>query len=124
MNWTRRTVAVATKRCPVCLQGAMFGDLLTMNDRCSVCGHRFMREEGFFQGAMYISYVVGVLEFAVIALVAYLWLSRWVGVAMALVLAVVVHLALVPALFQYSRVIWAHVNVGTGAKGKRLEHDA
>jgi uncharacterized protein (DUF983 family) len=102
----------------------MFGGLLTMNDRCSVCGHQFMREEGFFQGAMYVSYVVGVLEFAVIALVAYLWLSRWLGVALALTLAVVVHLALVPLLFQYSRVIWAHVNVGTGAKPSGSMHDA
>lgn len=92
-----------------------------MNERCSVCGHRFMREEGFFQGAMYVSYVAGIFEFAAVALVAYLWLGPRLGLAMALGLAVLVHLMLVPFLFQYSRVIWAHVNVGTGAMDERLD---
>lgn len=121
MNWSRRALGVVMKRCPVCLQGAMFGRLLTMNVQCSVCGHRFMREEGFFQGAMYVSYVAGILEFAAVALAAYLWLGRWLGVTIALVLAVLVHLALVPFLFQYSRVLWAHINVGTGAVAERLD---
>lgn len=120
-NWSRRAVAVVMKRCPVCLRGAMFGRLFTMNEHCAVCGHRFMREEGFFQGAMYVSYVAGIGEFAVVALVAYLWLSRYLGVAMALVIAVLVHLALVPFLFQYSRVLWAHINVGTGARSERVD---
>ena len=71
MNWRRRALAVLAKQCPVCLRGAMFRNLLTMNEECLVCGHRFLREEGFFQGAMFISYAVGVLEFAAIALLAY-----------------------------------------------------
>ena len=93
----------------------MFSGWLTMNDRCSACGHRFLREEGFFQGAMYVSYVAGLVEFAVIALALVKLLGSRVGIVGALAVAIVVHLMLVPQLFQYSRVIWAHVNAGTGA---------
>jgi len=78
-----------------------------------------MREDGFFQGAMFVSYAVGVLEFAAVALLAYLWLGPRIGAASALTLAVAVHLVLVPQLFQYSRVIWAHLNVGTGKNRSR-----
>ncbi len=82
-----------------------------------MCGHRFMREEGFFQGAMFVSYAVGVLEFAAVALLLSLWLGPRFGTGRVLLLAVTVHLVLVPQLFQYSRVIWAHLNVGTGDGG-------
>ena len=91
----------------------MFRNLLTMNDNCPECGHQFMREEGFFQGAMFVSYTLGVFEFAFFALLAYVWLGPRIGIPGALLLAIAVHLILVPQLFQYSRVIWAHVNVYT-----------
>ena len=112
----RRLRAVLSKRCPVCLRGAMFGGLLTMNELCASCGHRFMREEGFFQGAMYVSYVLGMLEFAGLAMISWAVLAPRIGLAGALGIAFVAHLLLVPQLFQYSRVLWAHLNVGTGAE--------
>jgi len=45
---------------PVCLNGRMFAGRLRMHPTCPVCGHRFEREQGFFQGAMYVSWVLGV----------------------------------------------------------------
>jgi len=51
----------------------------------------------------------------VLALVFVIVLRPHVGLVAALVMAVVAHLVLVPQLFQYSRVIWAHINAGTGA---------
>lgn len=86
----------------------MFAGLLTMRERCSVCSHQFMSEAGFFQGAMYVSFFAGVAEFALIAVIAYMFLGPHLGVELALTVAVAVHLLLVPQLFQYSRVIWAH----------------
>jgi uncharacterized protein (DUF983 family) len=117
MMWMRRVHAVLLKRCPVCLEGAMFqgGGPLTMNEQCASCGHRFLREEGFFQGAMYVSYVLGMLEFAGLALLSLATLGPRLGLAGALGVAFIFHLLLVPQLFQYSRVIWAHLNVGTRA---------
>ena len=78
-----------------------------------MCGHRFMREAGFFQGAMFVSYAVGVVELIVLSVVAYIFLASRIGVAPALVSAGAVHLLLVPQLFEYSRVIWAHIVAGS-----------
>lgn len=38
----------------------MFRGRFEMNATCPVCGHRFEREPGFFQGAMYVSYGLGI----------------------------------------------------------------
>jgi len=59
----------------------MFRGPFAMNETCPVCAHRFEREQGFFQGAMYISWVLGVTYLAVLALLAQLlcpyWRSTW-----------------------------------------------
>jgi len=91
----------------------MFSGTLRMHERCPQCGHRFEREPGFFQGAMYASYALGLGLFAVLALIADAALTRRLGLFGALALAVVVYLPAVPVLFRYSRVIWAHLNIGT-----------
>ena len=109
-------MAVLAKRCPVCLRGAMFAGFMTMEERCSVCGHRFTREAGFFQGAMFVSYFAGVTELIVVSVIAYIFLGPHLGAGLALAAAGAVHLVLVPQLFKYSRVIWAHMNVGSRAE--------
>jgi uncharacterized protein (DUF983 family) len=91
----------------------MFRGTLSMNETCSVCGHRFMREPGFFQGAMYISYLIALATFMVLAWSAYFLLApRW-GVLAALGLAVTLQMLLVPRMYRLARVIWAHLNVRT-----------
>ena len=94
--------AVLAKRCPVCLRGPMFRGFMEMRDACPVCGHCFTREPGFFQGAMFVSYAVGIAELIVGSTIAYVFLSPHTGVALALAAAGVVHLLLVPQLFEYS----------------------
>ncbi len=91
----------------------MFRGVFAMNATCPVCGHRFEREPGFFQGAMYVSYVLGIGEAFGLALAAMFLLAPAVGLTGAITAVVAVHLACVPVLFRYSRVIWAHVNIGT-----------
>ncbi len=91
----------------------MFRGVFAMNPTCSVCGHRFEREPGFFQGAMYVSYALGIGEAFVLALAAMLLLAPVVGLPGAIAAVVIAHLACVPLLFRYSRVIWAHANIGT-----------
>ena len=92
----------------------MFDGIMAMRDACPVCGHCFTPEPGFFQGAMFVSYAVGVAELIVGTIIAYVFLSPHIGVSLALVAAAVVHLLLVPQLFEYSRVIWAHLVAGAG----------
>jgi len=113
----RRVRAILRQRCPVCLEGPMFSGTLTMYERCPRCGHVFEREPGFFQGAMYVSYALGVGLFAALALVADLGLAPRIGVVPALFVAVAVYLPMVPVLFRYSRVLWAHLNVRTLGSG-------
>ena len=108
-----RVLAVLGQRCPVCLKGSMFRSTFTMNEKCSVCGHRFMREPGFFQGAMYVSYMLALFAFLIIAHSANLLLTpRW-GLPAALGVAVALQMLLVPRMYRLARVIWAHLNVRT-----------
>jgi uncharacterized protein (DUF983 family) len=106
-------MAILRQRCPVCLKGKMFRGAFAMNATCPVCGHRFEREQGFFQGAMYVSWVLGVTYLGVLAVLAQLLLVPRIGVVGAVFCVIVIHLACIPAVFRYSRVIWAHLNIRT-----------
>src|ERR1041385_5728935 len=69
--------------CPRCRMGRIFRDSIfrvyrwpKMYERCPVCDLKFEREPGYFLGAMYISYGLGVVSIALIA--AGLWIAtRW-----------------------------------------------
>jgi len=113
MPLAARLRAILRQRCPVCCQGAMFRGRFAMNSTCPVCGHPFEREPGFFQGAMYVSYALGTAYLGVLAIVANVVLVPRIGIFAAAAGVVALHLACVPAVFRYSRVIWAHLNVGT-----------
>jgi hypothetical protein len=78
-----------------------------MNPTCPVCGLVFEREEGYFLGAMYISY--GISVFALIAgtLVLSLLVPGW-DLGWVALLAIAVYLPFVPMVFRYSRVIWIY----------------
>jgi uncharacterized protein (DUF983 family) len=112
----RRTVslrAMLQGRCPRCREGAVFKSGLgglagLMNDTCPHCGLRFLREAGYFLGAMYVSYGLGVLTILPLAIVLTL-VVEWPVVA---VLAVVLGQTLLsaPLFFRYSRAIWLHVD--------------
>jgi uncharacterized protein (DUF983 family) len=108
-----RLRAILRQRCPVCLEGPMFRGRFAMNPTCPVCGHRFEREAGFFQGAMYLSYGFGTAFLIVLGYTADALLAPSIGFVPTLAGVVAVQLALVPTLFRYSRVIWAHLNIGT-----------
>jgi len=91
----------------------MFAGRLRMHATCPVCRHRFEREQGFFQGAMYVSWVLGVSYLAVLGLAAQLLLVPRIGIAWAVACVMAIHVICIPLVFRYSRVIWAHLNVRT-----------
>ncbi len=107
--WRARLEAVLRQRCPRCLRGEVFAGPVRMRERCPVCGLVFEREEGYFFGAMYVSYFLSVPAFCLLALLAYELLPgrhfAWVLCAAAAGL-----LLLVPTIFRYSRVIWMHID--------------
>ena len=91
----------------------MYSGFVTMYERCPRCGHQFERETGFFQGAMYVSWVSSVGLFAALALLSTFLLAPRIGSFAAFAVAIVLYLPTVPVLYRYSRVIWAHVNIGS-----------
>ena len=103
-----RLEAIVLQRCPNCLQGRVFSGLIKMNPQCPVCGHEFVREQGYFQGAMYVSYGLGILLMLLLTSALLLILPPHSEV-LALVIATPIFLALVPMMFRYSRIIWMHV---------------
>ena len=97
------------QRCPRCREGAIYSGLMKTRETCPVCGLGYYREGGYFLGAMYFSYGVGVpLAFVI-------WfLLRWMGPDwpfwLTLTATTIVYLPFVPLLFRYARVVWMYMD--------------
>ena len=77
-----------------------------MHEYCPACGLKFEREEGYFLGAMYISY--GLALFVILAVV--LWAStRW-SLHRTIVCALLLFLPVAPTLTLFSRVLWIYLD--------------
>ena len=108
-----RIAAIARQLCPRCRSGKIFrSSLLTwfpkMNERCPVCDFKFEREQGYFLGAMYISYGIGLIVIVVTACV--LWLGFGLRMDKAAIGGVVIFLPLAPPVTSFARVLWLHLD--------------
>ena len=106
-RWVR---GMLLRRCPRCGEGAVFAGLLRMHETCPVCALPFFREPGYFYGAMYFSYALGIpLIAAGVILGKLLIVPTWPlhGILLAVWIA---FLPLVPAVFRYSRVLFIHLD--------------
>lgn len=100
--------AILRHLCPRCRQGRIFRGWLAMYDVCPVCGLKFNREQGYFLGAMYVSYGLSIPP--VLALLLILWrLAGW-SFAAAIIGAFVAYLPFVPLVVRLSRVIWIWID--------------
>jgi uncharacterized protein (DUF983 family) len=105
--------AIIRQRCPRCRAGKIFPYSIflgfpKMSERCPVCDLKFQREEGYFLGAMYISFG---LALAIIALIgALLWMVTGWWITKVTIWAVVIFLPLAPAIALASRVLWIHLD--------------
>ena len=79
-----------------------------MSPRCSVCGLKFQREEGYFLGAMYISFGLALVIIALIAVLLWAMTSWWI--TKAVVWAVVIFLPLAPGISLFARVLWIYLD--------------
>ena len=79
-----------------------------MNERCGVCGLKFEREQGYFLGAMYISYGLALVTITVFALL--LWYCTSWSLRKNVLWAFLLFLPLVPALTFFSRVLWIYLD--------------
>lgn len=96
------------QKCSECGEGRVFRGRFQMNERCPVCGYKFERGPGYFTGAMYFSYTIGMPIIAVGVLIGKLlivpkWPLHWILLA-----AWAAFVPLGPAVFRYSRVLFIH----------------
>lgn len=104
--------AVMRSVCPRCRQGAIFkGTLLqswlSMYDRCPVCGLRYEREQGYFLGAMMVSYILSVPVLVLLMLAVWLIWRDW-SLQRIAVVGFLAFLPFVPEMVRFSRVLWIH----------------
>jgi uncharacterized protein (DUF983 family) len=102
-----RIIALLRQRCPRCCQGKIFGGFFRMNDPCPVCGLVFQREEGYFLGAMYVSYLLGSVLAGLFYWAVYTW-DPDLGPTPFALLFFLVYLPLTPFIWRYSRTGWIH----------------
>src|ERR1043165_4276855 len=108
---------ILQQRCPRCRTGKIFSESILgfyrwpkMYERCPVCNLKFERESGYFLGAMYISYGLGVICVGLIALV--LWAFTSWELVRIIVWASVLFLPLVWPITLFSRVVWLYLGWG------------
>ena len=79
-----------------------------MCERCTVCDLKFQREEGYFLGAMYISFGMALVIISLIAVLLWLITGWWITKDM--IWAVVLFLPLAPAISLFARVLWIYLD--------------
>jgi uncharacterized protein (DUF983 family) len=104
---------ILRQRCPRCRVGQIFQRSIffgfpKMFERCPVCHLLFEREPGYFLGAMYISYSLGLPVIALFA--ALLWAITGWWLTKDVIWAVVLFLPLAPAITFLSRVLWIYLD--------------
>jgi uncharacterized protein (DUF983 family) len=97
--------------CPRCRKGAiyrksLFRGWLDIHDRCPVCGLLFEREQGYYLGAMYFSYMLSVPPVGL--LMCLIWLiTRW-RLDYVVVGGFVAYLPAVLPMVRFCRIVWIH----------------
>jgi uncharacterized protein (DUF983 family) len=99
--------AIWKKQCPRCLQGAIYESGMRMHDRCPVCDLLLKREQGYFMGAMYISYALASLLLGAGIVIVHLLAPTW-DLGLDIVIVFLAFLPFAAAVTRYSRVIWIH----------------
>jgi uncharacterized protein (DUF983 family) len=96
--------------CPRCRLGKIFRSSIfffpKMHERCPVCGLKFEREQGYFLGAMYISYG---LALAIILLFTILmWAITHGSIFKDVIWAIILFLPFAPSVTLLARILWIY----------------
>lgn len=106
--------SIVTMTCPQCQEGRFmvshpyrYSTMGEVKDKCEQCDLDFKPEPGFYYGALYVSYGLGVAIFVSI------WAScNWffdnVGVWTQISLVLIALIGLGPYLYALSKIIWAN----------------
>ena len=75
-----------------------------MNERCPACGLKFEREDGYFLGALYIGYGLGIAAIAGLSVL--VWeVTKW-PLMKSTVWGMILFVPLAPVLTWMARVLW------------------
>ena len=110
---TSTGLAILRQMCPRCraariFRKSIFTGFPRMQERCPNCGLKFEREQGYFLGAMYISY--GLALITIVALALLLWAVTPWSMQKVTVWAILLFLPLAPTLTLFSRVLWIYLD--------------
>lgn len=113
--------------CPKCHEAKMFKNdnpynlktIFDMHEKCPNCGQKFTPEPGYYYGAMYVSYGLGV-AFFVAVWVAVLVLAPNLNPYLVVSIIAIGLILLAPASFRFSRKIWINmfIHYKTPEEGK------
>lgn len=109
--------SVLRSKCPKCNLDNLYVDnnpyhlstLSVMKKKCGCCGQSFEPETGFYYGAMYVSYGLGVAVMVVPAMLMYLIFDLGFGALLTFVITT--YIVGFPLFFRYSRNIWLNIFV-------------
>lgn len=104
--------SVVKCKCARCRKGDMFvnknpyhfSEMTKMYKHCQNCGLRFEPETGFYYGAMYLSYALGV--FSSLVIFSILNFGFGISVTWSFIAVAVIWIAASPYLFRFSRALW------------------
>ncbi|MES2629808.1 MAG: DUF983 domain-containing protein [Bacteroidota bacterium] len=106
--------SILHEKCPKCSTGEVYQSTKTifhlpeMHEKCSECGYRFDRESGYFIGAMYISYALGVFQ-GLLAFALYYFFLPPLPVGYVVLLISLVVLMCSRKNYTLSRIIYIHI---------------
>jgi hypothetical protein len=108
-------LSIWTEKCPKCGEGQVFEEkkhwhdiMPIMKKNCDCCHYKFDREPGYFLGAMYISYAIGVaLGLGTFVLMTFLFPNLNLGWVLTFIGLVIV--AFAQKNFKISRIIYIHL---------------
>jgi uncharacterized protein (DUF983 family) len=114
----KKVKMILNEKCPICGKGAVFShhkkhalSIPEMKPECESCGYHFEREPGYFIGAMYVSYGLGVLE----GIIAFL-LGKFLipGISHLVLFSIIIAVILFFSYwnFRKARVIWMNIFPG------------
>lgn len=114
MNKKGKIPAIVTGSCPRCRKGKMFQHgaftytkFRKTNKHCQHCGLRFEIEPGFFQGALYVSYLFSVITFFLCGFGTYYFLGD-PPLSVYLLVVVVAVIILLPFSYRFSRILFMY----------------
>jgi uncharacterized protein (DUF983 family) len=107
--------SISKMKCPQCQEGAFLVshpyDLSKMGDiheNCDCCGLKYSKEPGFYYGAMYVAYAIGVAIFVTLWTSFNLFITN-VSVGFQIFVIITSTVLLSPYIYALSKLIWANM---------------